>query len=222
MNKKFKRDSGFNKIEITTQKLPTSSQLKSNLLKNNCSQEVTSVKLKLFKRYQHMSNEFTLNKVFNESTGHFCLKSIVNGFNKLDRDKNAILDYQEWFQLSNHGSECVGHVFKACDLNNDSKLSLEEVCHCFDNVQNKCFFIRNEKNTNELKHYIQSLSQYLNGGYVKVGNYLPVCDEAGNFVPMQCDRLVNCWCVDSEGGVPRANTFRSIDQEPVNCLTILS
>lgn len=40
-------------IQSTTLKPPTSSQLKSNLLKSNCksSQEVTSVRLKLFERF---------------------------------------------------------------------------------------------------------------------------------------------------------------------------
>lgn len=186
-------------------------------------QTLSNLKITLFEIFQRTSKEFSMRKeLISKSSNKFCLKTVLNSFAKLDLNMNMKLSLLEWSKLEvTNLDSCALEFFNKCDHDHDHDLSIEELCDCFDSSQHKCKSIRNSANSNDLNSYIKTIEKAFSGKFSsksKLSNksYIPVCDSSGYFKSMQCDKLVNCWCVDKEGN-PIVNTFRKIDDDPISC-----
>ncbi len=196
-----KKEMKINKRDILASKKYNCSQQSINLLKSNLVEK--------FKKIIYNKSQITY-----DATQMYCLKSISNGFKQLDLNNDLKLNLKEW---SNLKSECASELFQQCDTDNDGFLLYGEICSCID--QPNCSFIRQETNSDELTFYITNLGLYLfddNKNKLNSTNYLPLCDSNGYFLPLQCDKDVNCWCSDKYGS-PIVNTFRKISQDSINC-----
>ncbi|XP_028402913.1 testican-3-like [Dendronephthya gigantea] len=120
-------------------------------------------------------------------------------FSQLDTNKDSFLDKDERAELENNPDEhCMRKFFINCDLNNDKKLSLNELCTCFMHVEPPCK---------------QAKKEYLEQEPM-LGRYEPDCDEDGYYKPRQCHENY-CWCVDRYNEVIEGTKKES---RLVNCL----
>jgi hypothetical protein len=215
---------------------------KQEILKAKCSdEEMIDLKLKVYERFESISsrkNELNLenNKYFSETQ---CILSVAQAFALADLNQNHLLDLNEWLEIPFLKSEiCSLSLFARCDLDHDQTLSYIEYCSCFDGVQHKCKFIRNQSNRQSRQAYVNYLNQMfatftkqstannqakiknVELFQIKMKSYIPLCNADGYFKLTQCDKNINCWCVNRKGE-PYLNTMRKIYENPVDCNSLL-
>jgi len=212
---------------------------KQEILKAKCSNDqIIDLKLKVYERFESISkSELNLEekKYFSETQ---CILSVAQSFALADLNQNHVLDLNEWVDVPFLKSEtCSQSLFARCDLDHDQTLSYNEYCSCFDGVQHKCKFIRNQSNRQSRQAYISylnqkfatitkppsAISEMINKHeeifQIKMGSYIHLCNADGYFKLAQCDKHVNCWCVNRKGE-PYLNTMRKIYENPVDCNTL--
>jgi hypothetical protein len=230
--------------ELNRRKKRETDENKENqeILKAKCSNDqIIDLKLKVYERFESISSsqsqlKLENNKYFSETQ---CILSVAQAFVLADANQNHLLDLNEWLEIPFLKSEsCSTSFFARCDLDHDQTLSYNEYCSCFSGVQYKCKFIRSQSNRQSRKAYVNYLNQKFatfskpalpnnqanNENFetfkIKMESYVPLCNADGHFKLTQCDKHVNCWCVNRKGE-PYLNTMRKIYENPVDCNSLL-
>ncbi|XP_041938326.1 testican-2-like isoform X1 [Alosa sapidissima] len=118
-----------------------------------------------------------------------CKDSIGWMFSKLDTDSDLYLGQPELAAINLDKYEvCIRPFFNSCDSDKDGKVSMVEWCFCFWREKPPCLA--------ELERM-----QVQEPAKMRLGMYIPSCDEDGYYRKVQCDQSRGeCWCVDQHGG----------------------
>jgi hypothetical protein len=220
------------KQNVKTENKPPTAQpklrLKTILLTKGCSMnDYTETRLavhELFQSHSHRSSEASIETRFRRIDSNN--DSRVSPVELLTHMRRELALHQPIMLIN---KKCVNDLILNLNKADGGRfVSLSEVRAFVDGSRPKCSVIREAADATFKAFYIKQVNVALfgetaggnEGRSVSPRGYVPVCDTDGYFAASQCDVRVTCWCV-SRLGVAIASTARRIEQNPVDCSTVV-